>query len=86
MTDMNIPASSTLTRTPLAFVKRKVRGANGSVSTVNSSTPMHQLSQLSHTDVVYTQSLKSVPQNIFRNNGSKFSGTLEQKSFMKWKP
>jgi len=44
--------------------------------------PAHQLSNVDHTEIVYTQS-KGVPANLFHNNDAKFSATIEQKSFVK---
>jgi hypothetical protein len=62
---------------------RKLKDRNGKVVTTKVTVPAHQLSNVDHTEIVYTQAMKGVPTNLFRNNGAKFSATLEQKSFVK---
>lgn len=83
MSNQGIPSSSTLNRIPKVVTERKLRDKNGKIVKTKTTVPAHQLSDINHTDIVYTQSMKSVPLNLFRNSGSKFSGTLEQKSFYK---
>lgn len=79
----SIPSTSTLNRIPKAIVDRKLKDRNGRVVNAKTTIPIHQTSNIDHTEIVYTQSMKGVPQNLFRNNGSKFSATIEQKSFNK---
>lgn len=83
MSSSGIPANSTLTRTPKVLVDRKIRDRNGNIKKTKATVPAHQLSSCNHTDIVYTQSVKGVPSNLFRNSGAKFSATLEQKAFYK---
>ena len=83
MSNQGIPSSSTLNRIPKVMTERKLRDRNGKIVKTKTTRPAHQLSDINHTDIVYTQSMKSVPTNLFRNSGSKFSATLEQKSFYK---
>jgi hypothetical protein len=78
-----IPSTSTLNKIPKVVVERKLKDRSGRVSNSQVTVPAHQLSNVDHTEIVYTQSMKGVPQNLFRNNGTKFSATLEQKSFVK---
>ena len=83
MSNSGIPTTSTLNRIPKIITERKLRDKNGKIVKTKTTIPAHQISSINHTDIVYTQSMKSVPTNIFRNSGSKFSATLEQKSFFK---
>lgn len=83
MSSQGIPSSSTLNRIPKVMTERKLRDKNGKIVKTKTTVPAHQMSSINHTDIVYTQSMKSVPANVFRNSGSKFSATLEQKSFFK---
>lgn len=83
MSNQGIPSSSTLNRIPKVMTERKLRDKNGKIVKTKTTIPAHQISSINHTDIVYTQSMKSVPTNIFRNSGNKFSATLEQKSFYK---
>jgi len=78
-----IPSTSTLNKIPKVVVDRKLKDRSGKVSNSQVTVPAHQLSNVDHTEIVYTQSMKGVPRNLFRNNGTKFSATLEQKSFVK---
>jgi hypothetical protein len=78
-----IPSTSTLNKIPKVVIDRKLKDRSGKVSNSQVTVPAHQLSNLDHTEIVYTQSMKGVPRNLFRNNGTKFSATLEQKSFVK---
>ena len=78
-----IPSTSTLNRIPKAIVDRKLKDRNGPVVNAKTTIPIHQTSNIDHTEIVYTHSMKGVPANLFRNNGSKFSATIEQKSFNK---
>jgi len=78
-----IPSTSTLNKIPKVVIDRKLKDRSGKVSNSQVTVPAHQLSNLDHTETVYTQSMKGVPRNLFRNNGTKFSATLEQKSFLK---
>ena len=78
-----IPDTSTLNRIPKVLADRKMKDRDGKVVSTKVTIPAHQLSNVDHTEIVYTQSMKGVPQNLFRNQGAKFSATLEQKSFAK---
>jgi hypothetical protein len=78
-----IPSTSTLNKIPKVVIDRKLKDRAGKVSNSQVTVPAHQLSNLDHTEIVYSQSMKGVPKNLFRNNGAKFSATLEQKSFVK---
>ena len=78
-----IPSTSTLNRVPKVMADRKLKDRDGKVVTTKVTVPAHQLSNVDHTEIVYTQAMKGVPTNLFRNNGAKFSATLEQKSFVK---
>jgi len=78
-----IPSTSTLNKIPKVVIDRKLKDRSGRVSNSQVTVPAHQLSNVDHTEIVYTQSMKGVPKNLFRNNGTKFSATLEQKSFVK---
>ena len=78
-----IPSTSTLNKIPKVVVDRKLKDRSGKVVNSQVTVPAHQLSNLDHTEIVYSQSMKGVPKNLFRNNGAKFSATLEQKSFVK---
>jgi hypothetical protein len=78
-----IPSTSTLNKIPKVVVDRKLKDRSGRVITSQATVPAHQLSNVDHTEIVYTQSMKGVPANLFRNNGAKFSATIEQKSFVK---
>lgn len=78
-----IPSTSTLNKIPKVVVDRKLKDRFGKVITSQATVPAHQLSNVDHTEIVYTQSMKGVPANLFRNNGAKFSATIEQKSFVK---
>ena len=83
MSNSNIPSSSTLNKIPKVLVDRKMKDRNGKVVTAKATVPVHQMANLDHTETVYTQSMKGVPANLFRNSGAKFSATLEQKAFAK---
>ena len=83
MSSSGIPSTSTLNKIPKVVVDRKLKDRAGKVINSQVTVPVHQLSNVDHTEIVYTQSMKGVPKNLFRNNGSKFSATLEQKSFIK---
>jgi hypothetical protein len=83
MSSQGVPASSTLTRTPKVMVDRNIRDNNGKVKKTKTTLPAHQMGECRHTDTVYTQTVKGVPANLFRNAGAKFSATLEQKAFTK---
>jgi len=83
MSSSGIPSTSTLNKIPKVVVDRKLKDRAGKVSNSQVTVPAHQLSNTDHTEIVYTQSMKGVPANLFRNNGAKFSATLEQKSFVK---
>jgi hypothetical protein len=78
-----IPSTSTLNKIPKVVIERKLKDRSGRVSNSQVTVPAHQLSNVDHTEIVYTQSMKGCPKNLFRNNGAKFSATLEQKSFVK---
>ena len=80
---VQISTNSTLNRIPKALVDRKVRDASGRTKNEKVTVPVHQIQRLDHTDIYYTQSVKGCPQNLFRNNGSKFSATLEKAAFYK---
>lgn len=82
MSSQGIPSSSTLNRRPKVIVDRKIKDQSGRVKTTKATIPTTQLGSCNHQDIVYTQSVKGVPQNIF-TNGAKFSATLEQKAFYK---
>lgn len=82
MSTIGIPQNSTLNRVPKALVERKVRQDN-KIKNVKLAKPIHQIQTFSHVDITYTQMMKAVPTNLFRNSGAKFSATLEQKSFYK---
>ena len=78
-----IPSTSTLNKIPKVVVDRKLKDRSGKVTNSQVTVPAHQLSNVDHTEIVYTQSMKGVPANLFRNNGAKFSATIEQKSVVK---
>jgi len=78
-----IPSTSTLNKIPKVVIERKLKDRSGRVSNSQVTVPAHQLSNVDHTEIVYTQSMKGCPKNLFRNSGTKFSATLEQKSFVK---
>jgi hypothetical protein len=79
-----IPQSSTLNRDAKALVNRTVQSGRGT-KTVKSARPMHQIVEHNHQPVYYTNSFRSVPLNLFRNSGARYSGNIEQKSFTKMK-
>ena len=81
---LGISQHSTLLRHPIVLVDRKVATARGS-KTVKSAVPSHQATVHQHQPVYYTSTFKSVPTNLFRNNGSRYCGNIEQKSFTKMK-
>jgi hypothetical protein len=78
-----IPSSSTLTRNPKVVIQRTIRDAMGKLTKAKTTVPANQLGECRHTDTIYSQSVKGVPANLFRNGGAKFSATLEQKAFSK---
>ena len=78
-----IPSTSTLNKIPKVVIDRKLKDRSGKIVNSQVTVPAHQLSNLDHTEIVYSQSMKGVPKNLFRNAGAKFSATLEQKSFTK---
>lgn len=82
MSAQGISPSSTLNRTPKVIVDTKVR-ENGKVKNMKVTKQASQLGMSNHVDTVYTQTIKGVPSNLFRNSGAKFSAVLEQKSFYK---
>jgi hypothetical protein len=84
MSIQGIPSFSTLMREPKALVNRTVMSGRGTKS-VKSAVPAHQVTIHNHQAVYYTNSFRSVPTNLFRNQGSRYSGNIEQKSFTKLK-
>lgn len=80
---LGISENSTL-RNPKVLLDRKVSTGRGTQS-VKSAVPAHQATTHRHQNVFYTNTFKSVPTNLFRNNGSRYSGNIEQKSFTKLK-
>ena len=84
MSISGIPSTSTLLRDPVAIVNRVVQAGRGT-KTVKAAVPAHQAVKHHHTPVYYTNSFRSVPLNLFRNNGARFSGNIEHKSFSKIK-
>ena len=82
---LGISQNSTLLRHPKVIVDRKVATARGGLKAVKSAVPAHQATIHQHQNVYYTNTFKSVPTNLFRNNGSRYSGNIEQKSFSKLK-
>jgi hypothetical protein len=84
MSIQGIPTSSTLMREPKALVNRTVMHGRGTKS-VKSAQPTHQVTVHNHQAVYYTNSFRSVPTNLFRNQGARYSGNIEQKSFTKLK-
>ena len=81
---LGLSQNSTLLRTPKVIVDRKVSTGRGT-KTVKSTVPAYQATQHRHQNIFYTNTFKSVPTNLFRNNGSRYSGNIEQKSFTKLK-
>lgn len=74
---------STLNRTPKVLDTRRVRTTRG-VQSVKISQPAYQtVVQHNHLPSFFTQTFRSVPSNLFANNGSKFSTQLEAGSFTK---
>ena len=63
-----IPSTSTLNRVPKVMADRKLKDRDGKVVTTKVTVPAHQLSNVDHTEIVYTQAMKGVPTNLFRNN------------------
>lgn len=75
---------STLLREPKVLQDRKVSTGRG-MKTVKSAIPAHQATVHRQQNVYYTQDFNGVPTNLFRNNGSRYSGHIEAKSFTKMK-
>ena len=84
---LGISENSTILRHPKVLVDRRVASSSGrgGSKTVKSAVPAHQATVHKHQNVYYTNTFKSVPTNLFRNNGSRYSGNIEQKSFTKMK-
>lgn len=82
MSSTGIPPSSTLNREPKIIVDTKIRD-NGKIKTIKTTKQANQLGMCKHLDIIHTQSVKGVPQNLFRNSGSKFSAVLESGGFSK---
>jgi hypothetical protein len=76
---------STLLRQPKVLVDTKVSAPGGRTKTIKAAVPSHQVTQHKHQQAYYTNSFKSVPSNLFRNNGSRYSGEIESKAFTKMK-
>ena len=74
---LGISQNSTLLRHPKVLVDRKVASGRGS-KTVKSAVPAHQATTHQHQNVYYTNTFKSVPTNLFRNSGSRYSATLNR--------
>jgi hypothetical protein len=79
-----ISADSTINREPKVLVDKRV-DQGGRARTVKAAVPAHQVVMHRHQPVFYTQEFRSVPLNLFRNSGSRYSGNIEQKSFSKMK-
>ena len=81
MSTPQIASTSHLNSKPKAITQQKFRDGKGRVRSRPVVTPLDNLHQVDKLATVYTQSVKAVPHNLFRNNGAKFSATLEQKAF-----
>lgn len=79
-----VDTSSTIHRVPKSLNSTRVRTTRG-VQQVKTSQPSHQIVERHHLPSVYTQTFRSVPSNLFSNNGAKYSAQIEQGAFTKIK-
>ena len=85
MSTTGIHNDSTLMKVPKQIVNKRVTTARGRTEVIQAVEPLHQAQVHHHSESFYTQCFKGVPQNLFRNNGSKFSGMLQAGAFTKLK-
>ena len=80
-----VDVNSTLNRVPRGLTTRKVRTTRG-IQAVKTAQPLHQsMKQHKHLSSFYTQNFRSVPSNLFSNQGAKYSANLESGGFSKIK-
>lgn len=85
MSTTGIQNDSTLMKVPKQVVNKRVTTARGKTEVIQAFEPLHQAQIHHHSESFYTQCFKGVPQNLFRNNGSKFSGMIQAGAFTKLK-
>ena len=80
-----IKQNSTLNRVAKSLSTTKVRTGRG-VQSVKVAQPAYQtLKEHKHLSTYFTQTLRSIPSNLFTNNGAKYTAELEAGSFTKLK-